>query len=57
VLYARHSRATIAYNNGIPKDTVRLALGNGSNTVTDTFIDIDLKLVDEANRKIIDLVI
>jgi integrase len=57
VLYARHSRATIAYNNGIPKDTVRLALGNGSNTVTDTYIDIDLKLVDEANRKIIDLVI
>ena len=54
--YARHSWATIAYNNGIPKDTVRLALGHGSNTVTDTYIDFDLKLVDEANQRIIDLI-
>lgn len=57
VYYMRHSWATIAYNNGISKDTVKLALGHGSETVTDIYIDFDLKLVDEANRKVIDLVI
>lgn len=55
--YARHSWATIAYNNGISKDNVRLALGHGEETVTDTYIDFDLKLVDIANRKIIDLIV
>lgn len=55
--YARHSWATIAYNNGIPKDDVRLALGHGAETVTDTYIDFDLALVDSANRKIIDLIV
>lgn len=55
--YARHSWATIAFNNGISKDVVKLALGHGSNTVTDLYIDFDLKPVDEANRKVIDLIV
>jgi integrase len=55
--YARHSWATIAYNIGIDKDTVRLALGHGAESVTDTYIDFDLKLVDAANRKVIDSII
>ena len=55
--YARHSWATIAFNNGIPKDVVIKALGHGKQDVTDTYIDFDLVLVDEANRKIIDLIV
>lgn len=55
--YARHSWATIAYNNGISKDVVKLALGHGAASVTDVYIDFDLKPVDEANRKVIDLVV
>ena len=55
--YARHSWATIAYNNGISKDTVQLALGHGEEVVTDTYINFDLKTVDDANRKVIDLVV
>lgn len=55
--YARHSWATIAYNNGVTKDVVTLALGHGSKTVTDLYIDFNLKGVDEANRKVIDLVV
>ncbi len=53
----RHSWATIAYNNGISKDVVQKALGHGAKTVTDVYIDFDLKPVDEANRKVIDLII
>ena len=55
--YARHSWATIAFNNGVSKDVVKLALGHGTRTVTDLYIDFDLKPVDEANRKVIDLVV
>ena len=55
--FARHSWATLAYNNGISKDNVRLALGHGGETVTDTYIDFDLLMVDMANRKIIDLIV
>lgn len=53
----RHSWATIAYNNGISKDVVQKALGHGTETVTDVYIDFDLKPVDEANRKVIDLIV
>lgn len=55
--FARHSWATIAFNNGISKDVVKLALGHGTRTVTDLYIDFDLKPVDEANRKVIDLIV
>lgn len=53
----RHTWATLAYNHGISKDTVQKALGHGSETVTDVYIDFDLKAVDEANRKVMDLVL
>ncbi len=54
--YARHSWASIAANNGISKDIIARGLGHGTSTVTDIYIDFDMQLVDEANRKIIDLV-
>lgn len=54
--YARHSWASIAANNGISKDIIARGLGHGTSTVTDIYIDFDMQLVDDANRKIIDLV-
>lgn len=55
--WARHSWATIAASLEIPKETIAAALGHGGNTVTDIYIDFDRKKVDEANRKVIDLVL
>ena len=55
--YARHSWATIAKSIGISRDTIRLALGHGLNTITDIYIDYDISVVDEANREVIDKVI
>lgn len=55
--YARHSWATIASTIGIQRDTIAHALGHGEDTVTDIYIDFDEKLVDEANRKVLDWVL
>ena len=55
--YARHSWATIASKIGIQRDTIAHALGHGEETVTDIYIDFDEKLVDEANRKVLDWVL
>lgn len=57
--YARHSWATIAYNDcGISKDIIAQALGHsGGETVTDIYLDKDMRLVDEANRRVIDWVL
>lgn len=55
--WARHSWATIARKIGISKDDIKLALGHGKKTVTDIYIDEDLEIVDEANRKVIDWVL
>lgn len=55
--WARHSWATIAAQLDIPKETIAHALGHGQNTVTDIYIDFDLRKVDEANRKVIDYVL
>ncbi len=57
--WARHSWATIAYNDlQIPKDIIAQALGHsGSETVTDIYLDKDPKLVDEANRRVLDWVL
>ena len=41
----------------IPRDTIAHALGHGTNTVTDIYIDFDQSKVDEANRKVIDWVL
>lgn len=55
--YARHTWATIAASLDIPKETIAAALGHGSKTVTDIYIDFDQKKVDAANRKVIDYVL
>lgn len=57
--FARHSWATIAYNDlQIPKDVIAQALGHsGSETVTDIYLDKNPKLVDEANRRVLDWVL
>lgn len=57
VYWARHSWATIAASLDIPKETIVHALGHGSETVTDVYIDFDLKKVDQANRQVIDWVL
>lgn len=56
--YARYSWASIAFNLGIPKDVVSLALGHSFGVrVTGTYINADISRVDEANRKVIDFVL
>ena len=55
--YARHSWATIAYNEAkIPKDDIAAALGHGGKTVTDIYINEDLAKIDEANRKVLNVI-
>ena len=56
--WARHSWATIGINLGISKDTISRGMGHSSGLkVTDIYIDFDMRLVDEANRKIMDAVL
>lgn len=55
--WARHSWATIAASLDIPKDTIAAALGHGGHTVTDIYIEFDMRKVDEANRKVLDWVL
>lgn len=57
--WARHTWATIARNDcRISKDDVALCLGHedDENQVTDQYINYDYSIIDEANRKVIDLV-
>ncbi len=57
--WARHTWATIAASLDIPKATIAHALGHSSafSSVTDIYIDFDMRKVDEANRKVIDWVL
>ncbi len=55
--WARHTWATIASELNIPKDVIAHALGHGSKTVTDVYIDFNQKKVDYANRKVLDYVL
>ncbi len=56
--WMRHSWATIARSLGISKDDISLALGHGDgNPVTSVYIDEDLRVVDEANRRVLDWVL
>ncbi len=55
--WARHSWATIASSLDIPKDTIAAALGHGNRTVTDVYIEYDMRKVDVANRKVLDWVL
>ncbi|NCA79962.1 MAG: hypothetical protein EOM76_07245 [Sphingobacteriia bacterium] len=57
--WARHTWATIARNDcRVSKDDVALCLGHEDidNRVTDMYIKYDYSIVDEANRKVLDLV-
>jgi len=57
--WARHTWATIARNDcKINKDDVALCLGHEDqdNRVTDLYIKYDYSIIDEANRKVLDLV-
>lgn len=55
--WARHTWATIAASLDVPKETIARALGHGSNTVTDIYIDFDMRKVDRANRRVLDHVL
>lgn len=56
--WARHSWATIAASLDIPDATISLALGHAAtNATTSIYIERDLRKVDEANRRVIDLVL
>jgi hypothetical protein len=57
--WSRHTWATIARNDcRISKDDVALCLGHedADNRVTDMYIKYDYSILDEANRKVLDLV-
>lgn len=58
--WARHSWATIARNDcRISKDDVALCLGHEDldNKVTDMYIKYDYTIIDESNRKVLDLLL
>lgn len=55
--WARHTWATIAASLDIPKETIAHALGHSQNSVTDIYIDFDMRKVDEANRRVMDWVL
>lgn len=56
--WARHTFATIAYEIGIPTDTIADCLGHKSiHKITEIYIKKDLNKIDEANRKVIDYVL
>lgn len=52
---ARHSWASIASGLGISKDVIAQALGHSAATVTDVYINFDMRRVDEANERVIRL--
>ena len=54
--WIRHTWATIAASIDIPRDVISHALGHGNDTVTDVYIDFDIRKVDVANRKVLDYV-
>ena len=57
---ARHSWATIARNKcGVSRDDISLALNHSESrmAVTDTYLEKDWSLIDNANRKVIDFVL
>lgn len=56
--WARHTWATIARKIGVSIDTISLALGHSSDhKTTRIYIDEDLELIDEANRRVLDWVL
>ena len=54
--HARHSWATFASYLDISEKTIRVALGHGSRSVTDIYVNYDMRKVDAANKLVIDYV-
>lgn len=53
--WSRHTWATIAYYSGVSKDVISQALGHSSGSgVTEIYIERDYRLVDAANRIVLD---
>ena len=55
--WARHSWASIASDLDFSKEVIAHGLGHGNNSVTDTYINFNIKKVDNANRVIIDYIL
>lgn len=55
--WARHSWATAGIQLDIPREVVSRGMGHQTRTVTDTYIDFDVKKLDNANRQIIDYIL
>ena len=56
--WARHSWATIGIHLDIPKEIISRGLGHSFGvTVTETYIDFDVKKLDDANRKIMNFIL
>lgn len=55
--WARHSWASIASDLDFSKEVIAHGLGHGNNSVTDTYINYNIKKVDNANRVIIDYIL
>lgn len=57
--WARHTWATIARKIGVSTDDIALALGHAdeNHSTTMIYIDDDLDLIDQANRKVLDWVL
>ena len=56
--YARHTWATLAYEAGVPIDIISQALGHSmGNRTTLIYVKPNREKVDEANRKVIDLLL
>ena len=56
--WARYTWATLAYETGVPRDSISQSLGHSfaGPAVTSVYIDYDYKKVDEANRRVLDYV-
>ena len=55
--WSRHTWASIAVTAGVPIDVVSAALGHSTGmAVTNIYVAYDRSLVDDANRKVLDLV-
>lgn len=55
--WARHTWASIAFSIGVPVDVIGQAMGHSQRRVTEIYIAKDNRLVDEANRRVIDWVL
>ena len=56
--WARHTWATTGIILDIPKETISRGLGHSFGVaVTETYIDFDIRKVDEANRRIMDFIL